>query len=110
MLLRLRQLCLHPCASFQFPCLSERPADARPRDPGLISDGYDALAVSVEDENALILELDRAKKVMGAVPVARLRKKLLEQMAERVRAEKNGEEPNDDGDVRPLPEIFGLPC
>ncbi|KAK4694961.1 hypothetical protein P7C70_g8647, partial [Phenoliferia sp. Uapishka_3] len=73
MLLRLRQLCLHPC---------------------LISDGYDALATEVMDENQRALELERAKGIMGAVAVSRLRKQLLEEMVDRMRAEQNSEEPD----------------
>ncbi|KAL8286684.1 hypothetical protein RQP46_004212 [Phenoliferia psychrophenolica] len=77
MLLRLRQLCLHPC---------------------LISDGYDALATNVADEKKLAIEIDHAKGVMGSLAFSKLRKKMLERMLEIVRAEQKGEEPDDNGD------------
>ncbi|KAM0748722.1 hypothetical protein T439DRAFT_71167 [Meredithblackwellia eburnea MCA 4105] len=78
MLLRLRQLCLHP---------------------SLIASGSEDLEQAVEDSKAREVDVERAKRVLGGANVARLKKKLLDRTVLRMKAEKRGEEVDDeDGD------------
>lgn len=78
MILRLRQLCLHPC---------------------LIQEAYDPLA-AIEGGNAVanVEELDRAVMQVGEGFVKRVQKERLEQALALIAAEKRGEQFNIDSE------------
>ncbi|ORY40897.1 SNF2 family N-terminal domain-domain-containing protein [Leucosporidium creatinivorum] len=81
MLLRLRQVCFHPC---------------------LIAEGYEALAADNKKEHENAAELQRAVDVLKQKAVDKIREQRLELAVERCKVEKEGNDAQFDGDDCPI--------